>query len=218
MSKWLWCGALIVVVVAGVAVVKKPWRPTPPASAVLKPAVPEQLAINHPTIAPPRLSPEASSVPQSPELPEPEEPIVTRPEPIESTREIMAPLPTSGGAAECEALTTRVPRPDLETRRMPYADDDDNHEFAELLFSMRSAHTGYARNLTPHEVREPTDLFSWAGLLRWVLQLNREMAGAEESEEPPLLDPVPQQHQHPPHCPFGGYCPYPGMDRHLLPR
>jgi len=102
---------------------------------------------------------------------------------------------------------------------MPYADDVDHHEFAELLFSMRNSYRSDAWKLPPYMLREPADLHSLAGLVHWALVLRqRDAAVAEESEEPPLLDPMPPRDRQPTQCPFGGYCPYPGTHRHLPPR
>lgn len=215
MSKWLWCGALVVVLGAGATAVKKHWWAARPNVAIGNRQEPKPQPIGIGTLAPPRSIPPASSVAPAPALAEFDEPIVTRTELLESTREINATLPTSGGAEESEAVATLTPRPDLETRRMPYADDEDHHEFAELLFRMRNSYRRGAQDLTPHVVREPADLLSWSGILRWALGLRRlDMAGAEESEEPPLLEPVRLHHDHLPH--FPGYCPFP--HRQLPPR
>src|SRR5262245_12838328 len=220
LSKWFWCGALAIVLAAGAAAAKKFWwsAGSPAVGAQRRAPAPEQWN-------PPKNDVRSENSPLPPdltaldELAAVHEPIPTRPELLESTRETTEPLPASAGAEECAASATRMPRPDRETRRMPYADDVDHHEFAGLLFSMRNSYTSGAWNLTPYTVREPADLHSLAGIVHWALQLRqRDATVAEESEEPPLLDPAPPHDRQPPHCPFGGYCPYPGSQRHLPPR
>ena len=221
MSKWLWCGALIVMVGAGAVGVKKYRSGLRSAAVASIPLQAEPADAGHLIRRPPEYIPRGETFPLSPELAALEElaaiqePIPTRPEPLESMPKTTGTLPmASGGVEECDVLATRTPRPDLERRRMPYADEDDGHEFAELLCWMRNSHAGDG----PLAVPSTADLLSWEGLVRWAVKLaQRGQAGAEESEEPPLLEPPPP-HQHPPHCPFGGHCPYPGAYRHMPPR
>ena len=195
MSKLLWCGVLVMMLGAGVAAIKQYWMPARslPVAAAPTPAELRRFSAPTPAAAP-------TPLPTVPPVDDVSEPIVTRPELLEVLPEIRTTLPTTGGAAESEVAATRAPRPDLETRRMPYADDD---EFRDLLV----------------QIRGPSSRLSWAGLWRWAFQLNqRDLSGVEESDEPPLLDPVPPGHDHPPHCPYGGYCPYPNSYRYPLPR
>ncbi|GEM_PF-4834356 len=212
MSQWLWCGVLVMLLGAGLAASKQYWMPARPVTVAMAPRSSELSRFPAPL---PSATAPATPLPTAPQVDDVHEPIVTRPELLEAIPEMTVALPTVGGAEESAVSATRAPRPDRETRLMPYADDD---EIKDLLVQVHETH-GRLWDFNPQVDRQPADVLSWSGLVRWALQLDpRDMAGAEESEEPPLLQPVLPSHYHPPHCPYGGHCPYPHPYHYVQPR
>ena len=209
MTKWI-CGVLVLALGAGAAAYRysssTPPEPpmTLPSSPYLrqKPLPPQAIETRTPTAPSPAYPVEIVH-----------EPIVTVPELVEATDTVASNLPTTGGVEESEASATRLPRPDKESLYMPYADDN---EFTALLFQAREFHTGGRVDLLPMTIPHATESLTWSGVLRWAFGLQpRDLSGAEESEEPPLLDHALPAQNHPPHCPFGGHCPYPGPYRYV---
>ena len=119
------------------------------------------------------------------------EPIVTRPEPLEDDpRPPLGFLP--GSAEESEVSSAPAPRPDRETRRMPYADEQED--------------------------TWATRVFRWMGLGRVFHGLAaRPFVLTEESEEPPIQEDSRPTNYHPSHCPHHGHCPYPYQYRNPFP-
>jgi hypothetical protein len=119
MAKPYWFGGLTVVVIGvalGVYAYRTQQFPVPP-PVRSQDAV---LATKRDEAKPVAVVPHAPVTPLSAE----EEPIATRLESLapEAKASEAATLPTLSGGEESDADTPRAPRPDVETRRMPYAD------------------------------------------------------------------------------------------------
>jgi hypothetical protein len=184
MSKWIWCGITAVVLGTGILGTRyySFTRGTPTvaiAATTPDPELPAPVLFR----GTPNYLPPSTLIKEL--LDAADEPIVTRPEPlIEEESVTVPPIVVTGGAEESEATTLPAPSPDSETRRMPYADT------AEKYWS---------------------DQFgTWFNIMRLVRSAGRTEPGqAEESEEPPMLELPTPTYYHPPHCPYGGHCPYP---------
>lgn len=198
MSRQIWCVVLLVGLGAGIVVLRN-FKPGTPSTKNV--AASSQFNVNAVDSAPRCLTLEEalaldlskSNATNRPTL-DVNEPIVTRLEPVEDDSDSPSKLASiSGGAEESDADALRGPRPDIEARRMPYADDED-----ETVLSR---------------------LFGWIGLRPHIAPTVRfDPTTAEESEEPPILEPVLPMPHHPAHCPFGGHCPYPFSYRMMQPR
>lgn len=198
MDRKCWAGALILTLVAGVStklVTSYLQRPRPDAVAVTdnKNAADDARL---PFMTLPRShAPMAAPVAQITVLDDVHEPIITRPEPLEAGEEFTTPLPTTGGAEESDVAALAAPRPDRDARHMPYADEDDACELIAVVVWLPAP----AATFLPHSA------------LVMNVSLPRRPAPdlSEESDEPPISDePLPSRF-HPPHCPYGGHCPYP---------
>jgi hypothetical protein len=138
-----------------------------------------------------------------------DEPIVTRSEPLEETPTVnsLESAWTAGGMKECDATSVLAPRPDHDPRRMPYADNVARGAVQTALIW-----------LTP-----PGPGTVFAGGLIIPIALAKSASSppdvVEESEEPPVLEDALPPYYHPPHCPYGGQCPYPSSSyRTVVPR
>lgn len=212
MSKWIWCSALVLGLGAGAAAVKCFWisRLQPvEVTTVELPKAPRPLTPEESTPAPTH----SKTAPAPAIVVDLNEPIGTRPESVDVLPEIVPSLPAIGGVEESEAGAEQAPRPDVEIRRMPYADEP------EFVNRVLQRWPQIIWEEMPDREQPAKQLLSWSDLVRALLQLERrDDRGAEESEEPPLLNPPTPSHYHPPHCPAGGYCPYPAANRHGLIR
>jgi len=199
MDKKAWAGALVLAVAVGIGAKAV-------MSALNRPRPENDIATKQPTddVAAP-----FSQLPKSPLPPAPAsrasvaddvyEPIVTRPEATASSEEDPPPLPTSGGTEESDAAAVFAPRPDRDGRHMPYADEHDGCEYVAVVVWLAG----------------PVPAFTPTGGLFMNVSLPRRPAPdlSEESEEPPISEQALPSRFHPPHCPFGGHCPYPNPYR-----
>jgi hypothetical protein len=200
MERKCWIGALVLTLVAGVSVklVSRYW-PAPQAETA---HVVRQAPVAdepRPFLSPPSFP--AAPVSRASEWDDLHEPIITRPEPLQTLEETVTPLPTTGGVEESDVSALAAPRPDRETRHMPYADEDDPCEQIAVVVWLNA----------------PVPAVGLRQGFLMSVPLPRQAVPdlSEESEEPPISDealPLPSRF-HPPHCPYGGHCPYPNPYR-----
>ena len=199
MDRKCWIGALILTLMAGASakLISHFWqRPQPDHVQVAKQSSTDELL---PLLTLPKPHPPAAPVSRISDWDDLHEPIITRPEPLQATEELVPPLPTTGGVEESDVTALTAPRPDRERRHMPYADEDDACEMIAVVVWL----TAPVPTLAPHH-----------GLVMSVPLPRRPAPDlSEESEEPPIADEALPSRFHPPHCPYGGHCPYPNPYR-----
>ncbi|MCI0681307.1 MAG: hypothetical protein L0Y71_04315 [Gemmataceae bacterium] len=133
------------------------------------------------------------------------EPIVTRPEPLTANEGPSIPVEkfvypaATGAVAERDVAAAPAPRPDRDTRRMPYADEDNACELSPVIVWLAT----------------PLPALAPQGGVVMSLTLPRRPSPqlAEESVEPPVFEEALPARYHPLHCPYGGHCPYPNPYR-----
>src|SRR5438034_8550399 len=134
MTKWCWSLALVAVLGAGTArtVYWKCASRSPTCCINNGQPAPD---IPSDSQAPAPLAKPSAPAPRPVILDDVDEPIITRPEPLNETPLVNTtePAPTTGGAKESDVTATLVPRPDRDLRRMPYADDVAAYKGASMV-------------------------------------------------------------------------------------
>jgi hypothetical protein len=202
MTKWCWSLALVAVLGAGTArtvywkcASRSPTCCINNGQPVPAPGFPSDSQTQAPLAKP------SAPAPGPGILDDVDEPIITRPEPLDETPPVNTtePAPTTGGAKESDVAATLAPRLDRDLRRMPYADDVAPSKATSMVIWL--APPGPVIVL-------PSGFILEMPLARLAIT---PPDAVEESEEPPILEDALPPYYHPPHCPYGGQCPYPSI-------